>query len=715
MNDISLRQLILKLQRDIKCIKCGNCSCNESGGGGTLHTIVYGVQDPLLPGVTPGDVYNQTSDGTASGVLLNTWIWDGTTWFNDSQPKNVTISELLDLAANALLRQSQHYLITDHVQGRLLSGTTILVHAISDTEIGQSVIVNTTYDTTGWFGLYNINTGLITELRDNRNNVAKGYNGTEVTNFDWGNPAISNTTVDNSIWLSTIGSNLFIDSLKVLDNSFVNTTNYISGNIQRTEIKNSSTLDLSGASVSLVNVTLNRQSILSCNNNSSNSVLDNWTLNKSTVNLSDSTTSTSISNITVHESDIYHVNVLTGTITGTNLIVTNNSTINHGNGSGNLSLNRVRINNQSQIVQTQGIVALSNYVVENNSVITLNTGTGGNISLGSGTMSGGAILTNQASYNINGTRFSIYQGSSLTISNGATGTGTFTSSTLNSQSVNTISSSATSGNTLVINTVFDTQGFFQKTSTGVLQIFSSNILSQSRVALSSVRNLSITRLLSNNSSQINSSGATVNITDTITDCTVLDRSIVTMGASGSVGNSMIYNNIRGVNGLVSFNGTSSQNSVQQCMLDNGSIQMTNNNINTLLMLSTSEQQSNIIVSGMTVSKQLQYLNARNISNISVSNPTGAGSHLYIMALNRGNITITGTSTVSQNLYAENFGTIIQNGGQSINLTKKMIGTLTTGNFNHSNVIMINPISQTLTNTNLNRSSYLGLTSSTPLI
>ena len=713
MNDISLRQLILKLQRDIKCIKCGNCSCNESGG--TSHTIVYGVQDPLLPGVTPGDVYNQTSDGTASGVLLNTWIWDGTTWFNDSQPKNVTRSELLNLATNALLRQSQHYLITDHVQGRLLSGTTILVHAISDTEIGQPVIVNTTYDTTGWFGLYNINTGLITELRDNRNNVAKGYNGTEVTNFDWGNPAISNTTVDNSIWLSTIGSNLFIDSLKVLDNSFVNTTNYISGNIQRTEIKNSSTLNLSGASVSLVDVSLNKQPSLLCNNNSSNSVLDNWTLNKSTVDLSGSTTSTSISNITVNESNIYHINVLTGTITGTNLIVTNNSTINHGNGSGNLSLNRVRINNKSQIVQTQGIVALSNYVVENNSVITLNTGTGGNISLASGTMSGGAILTNQASYNINGTRFSIYQGSSLTISNGATGTGTFTSSTLNSQSVNTISSSATSGNTLVMNTVFDTQGFFQKTSTGVLQIFNSNILSQSRVTLSSVRNLSITRLLSNNSSQINSSGATANITDTITDCTVLDRSTVTMGASGSVGNSMIYNNIRGVSGLVSFNGTSSQNSVQQCMLDNGSIQMTNNNINTLLMLSTSEQQSNIIVSGMTVNKQLQYLNARNISNISVSNPTGAGQHLYIMALNRGSITITGTSTVSQNLYAENFGTIIQNGGQSINLTKKMIGTLTTGNFNHSNVIMINPISQTLTNTNLNRSSYLGLTSSTPLI
>ena len=74
-----------------------------------------------------------------------------------------------------------HYIIIDHVQGRLVAGTEIQLHAISSNEFSENVSVNTTYDNEAWRGIYDIDRGLVLELQDNRNNIARGINGTEVT------------------------------------------------------------------------------------------------------------------------------------------------------------------------------------------------------------------------------------------------------------------------------------------------------------------------------------------------------------------------------------------------------------------------------------------------------------------------------------------------------------------------------------------------------
>lgn len=88
-----------------------------------------------------------------------------------------TRAQLLALRASNSLDRGCSYLLTDHLQGRLVVGTTILLSAISINEFSENVSINTTYDNEGWRGIYDIDRSLVLELQDNRNNIARGFNG----------------------------------------------------------------------------------------------------------------------------------------------------------------------------------------------------------------------------------------------------------------------------------------------------------------------------------------------------------------------------------------------------------------------------------------------------------------------------------------------------------------------------------------------------------
>ena len=92
----------------------------------------------------------------------------------------MTRAALLTLRATGQLRTECPYIITDHVQNRLVAGTTITMRAVAANELSEQVEVNTTYDNEAWAGIYDIDRALVLELTDNRGNVAKGFNGTEV-------------------------------------------------------------------------------------------------------------------------------------------------------------------------------------------------------------------------------------------------------------------------------------------------------------------------------------------------------------------------------------------------------------------------------------------------------------------------------------------------------------------------------------------------------
>lgn len=623
-------------------------------------------------------------------------------------------TNLITLRNAGGLVQGCHYILTDHVQGRLVAGTTITLHADSPTEFSENVSVNTTYDNEGWRGIYDIDRNLVLELTDNRGNIARGFNGLEVANFDWGNTFITDVLVDNATWTTTYGATRTVLNCEFKNASVVNNTGQVGGTLNRVIVDNASSLNITNANISLLNFNMYNSSSLIASTFTGGTSLSNYNIYTSTINLQNSTAGISISNVYMYNSTFNHTGVTTGTVTGSSLTMNGSTTITHSNGALNLSLNRVTLINQSNINHSQGSISLSDYILENVGTVTQNTGVGGNISLSAGIITGSSSITNQSASNINGTRLQMYQLSTLVINNGATGTQTFTSTKFENQSSNTITATSTAGNTTVNQSTFSNQSFFQKTGIGSLTMINATFDNQARVILTNNRNLSMTRVYANNVVQIRSTATGVGITDAVTYCTLEDRCNISFSATGLGANSIIYTTMMGVDAIITFSGTTLSNTVQQCQLINGSIQMSNNIIAQTLVLATVSNVSNINCINMTVTTSMQRLQADNSSTITINNPTGAGSIIYINAYARGTINITGTATTSQDLYAEQGGAITHNGGQSIGIKKIMTGTLTTGNFNHNNLIMISPTSRTLTGANTNRSEYLGVVSSAPL-
>jgi hypothetical protein len=623
-----------------------------------------------------------------------------------------TRSQLLALRTANALKSSCAYIITDHVQGRLVAGTQIRLTAVSTNEFSENVSVNTTYDNEAWRGIYDIDRALVLELQDNRNNIARGFNGAEVSNFDWGNTSYTNCLIDNSSFTTTYGATRTINNLKVLGSSTFNNTGQTAGTLTNIEINNSSSLTLTSANITLNNTLIKDQSSISAPSYTAGGTLTNYRIYNSTINLSNSTSRISISSVTMYGSTITHSGVTTGTITGSNLIMENGASIIHNNGANNLSLNRVALKNQSTINHSTGVISLSNYELNGQSTITQNTVTTANISLSSGIMNGQSNINNSSAININGTRFQMDRAGVISCQNGATGTITLTNTKIDNAGSINILSSATAGNSSITSSLIDGASFIQKQGTGVINISNLDMKSSARVLLLGTKNLNLSRVTMNNVANITSNSTAVGISDAITDCSLFDRSNISFTATG--GNSMLYNTLYGIGGSMNMTGTTNGFTLQQCVADNGAFSIVNNTVSNSLTLSHSINGSTITITGMTVTKSMNYFIAENNSSITINNPTGAGSHSYLSAINNSNITVSGASTSSNRLMAMNGGGINQNGGSSTNVTKQMANTLTTGNFNHSNIIMISPTSRTLTGANTSRSEYLGVVSSTPL-
>lgn len=186
-------------------------------------SLFFGVSAPTVTGQeVDNDSFIVTSDGTSTGTPSTFWKFDEQTslWVQipsggSTCPAPMTRAALLALRASSSLKTECHYTITDHVQGRLVAGTTVTLHAVAANELGERAEVNTAYDNEAWVGKYDIDRALVLELTDNRGNVAKGINGIEVTNFDWGNVAYTNTVVDNATLTVTIGNAVPITNVTV--------------------------------------------------------------------------------------------------------------------------------------------------------------------------------------------------------------------------------------------------------------------------------------------------------------------------------------------------------------------------------------------------------------------------------------------------------------------------------------------------------------------
>ena len=677
---------------------------------GTDYIHLPGSQKVLIPGT--GVTFTKTY---GAGVLGN-----GTEEHRiDASggatcPLPMTRAALITLRNASGLLKDCDYVITDHVQGRLVAGTQIHLQAVSANELSESVAVNTTYDNEAWAGIYDLDRGLVLELTDNRGNVAKGFTGAEVSNFDWGNSSITNTTVESATWTSTIGSARLVSNLRVFDGANLNTLGQTGGVITNSEVRGQSTVNTSLANVSLVNFNVSDNSNVNLASFTAGSSLTNYYIKNSSVNFSNSSSGVSLTGVNrIEGSTITHSGVSSGAISGAALTVVDGSIINHSQGASTLSFNRTKIKN-SNINHSQGSITLSGQKILDGSTISQITGTGGVISLTNGTISDNSQITNQGAYLVSGSRLRLNDTSSILIANGAVGTLSAISSKLSTTSSINITATSTAGNLVLNNSELRSNTFFTKSGTGPMQVSGTEFTSNSRFTVSSSRGLIITRGVFNDLTQVIQSG-TGAVSDQLIDSFGTERAFYGLSSTGAAAHTLNYAHVSGLGGNFNVAGTSTGQIVNRLNAISSTINL-NSNIGNTFNNMTAMDGSTINFQNMTVAKAANNVQCFNASFITVNNPTGAGGAITtIKAENASTVNINTAAVSSNNLVARDGGVITQNGGSSTRVTKQMSGTLTTGNFNHVDVVCIDNANVTMTANNTSRSRLLGVASTSPIV
>ena len=585
---------------------------------GTDYIHLPGSQKVLIPGT--GVTFTKTY---GAGVLGN-----GTEEHRiDASggatcPLPMTRAALITLRNASGLLKDCDYVITDHVQGRLVAGTQIHLQAVSANELSESVAVNTTYDNEAWAGIYDLDRGLVLELTDNRGNVAKGFTGAEVSNFDWGNSSITNTTVESATWTSTIGSARLVSNLRVFDGANLNTLGQTGGVITNSEVRGQSTVNTSLANVSLVNFNVSDNSNVNLASFTAGSSLTNYYIKNSSVNFSNSSSGVSLTGVNrIEGSTITHSGVSSGAISGAALTVVDGSIINHSQGASTLSFNRTKIKN-SNINHSQGSITLSGQKILDGSTISQITGTGGVISLTNGTISDNSQITNQGAYLVSGSRLRLNDTSSILIANGAVGTLSAISSKLSTTSSINITATSTAGNLVLNNSELRSNTFFTKSGTGPMQVSGTEFTSNSRFTVSSSRGLIITRGVFNDLTQVIQSG-TGAVSDQLIDSFGTERAFYGLSSTGAAAHTLNYAHVSGLGGNFNVAGTSTGQIVNRLNAISSTINL-NSNIGNTFNNMTAMDGSTINFQNMTVAKAANNVQCFNASFITVDNPTGAG-------------------------------------------------------------------------------------------
>lgn len=629
-----------------------------------------------------------------------------------SCPTPMSRVNLIALRNSSLLVKDCDYVVIDHVQGRLVAGTEIHMQAVSANKLSENVSVNTTYDNDAWAGIYDIDRALVTELKDNRNNIARGYSGNEVANFDWGNANITNTMVDNAVWTHTIGSPRIVVDLVVRQGATLTTTGWAGGSITGgTIIEGFGTnLNLTNANVSLLAGSFSNITSFNLSNFTGGSIISRYRLSSCSFNFSGSSSAVTINIVTAVGATFNHTGVSSGTVTGTNLVMSNNSVISHNNGAGNLSLNRVTLDRSANISHTAGVIALGDYKLASGAYLQ-QTGAA-NISLNNGEMGSQSNIINAGTVTVNGTRYNAASAATVNLQAGSAGTVTLTD-TFNKGQINKISTS-TAGNMSITGTEILNGSVIQNSGTGNLNVSDTLLSGNSRITLTADRGLTVTRGRFDNLVQITQSG-TGTVVDSLIDSSGSTRGVYTFSASGATGNVLNYVDVQGMSASAIVSGTSTGQTVIRCKVVHSTFKLINNTV--------ANSYSNLaFVNGctgtaqnMTVAKPVNNVDFANSSVLSINNPTGVGNINNLVAIGTARININTTARACTGLYAKDRGVITFNGGTATDVSKQMAGTLTTGAFTHNNVVVINPISVTLTANNANTSSYRGVVSSTPTV
>lgn len=137
-----------------------------------------------------------------------------------SCPTEMTRADLINLRTLGVLDVNCAYVITDFTQGNI-NGSKVLLRAVNSSTLSMNATIYVTSlqfnvpDNSGWKCVYDIDTNLLTEVWDNRNNYVRG--SAAITAFPWGNTVFSGNIVDQTVLTVPYGQT----TLAVAENTFL--------------------------------------------------------------------------------------------------------------------------------------------------------------------------------------------------------------------------------------------------------------------------------------------------------------------------------------------------------------------------------------------------------------------------------------------------------------------------------------------------------------
>jgi hypothetical protein len=252
----------------------------------------------------------------------------------------------------------------------------------------------------------------------------------------------------------------------------------------------------------------------------------------------------------------------------------------------------------------------------------------------------------------------------------------------------------------------ESNSFIQKRHTGALSVTQSHLQGSSGIdAQSGDRSYNLTRCVGFEVARYTFTG-TGAFTDTLSDLDVRFRGQVNISCSGPA-NSILYCGVEGLSGALSLTGTTGSQSMNRLKARDGSFSFVGCTVNVGAVLCTAEDAGVITFNGITSAKSCQYMSARSLGSITVNNSTGGGSISAVEVSASGSYVVSGAAASAARLDVSQ-GQLNHNGGGVNQCFKRLLGTLTTGNFAHTNITHVMNTNRTLTAANTNRGEYVGL-------
>jgi hypothetical protein len=619
-------------------------------------------------------------------------------------PAPMTRAALLAMRAAGTLSTSCHYTITDFVQGRFFAGTTLTLHAVSATELGEEVLINSLYDNEAWEGRYDIDTNNLLECRDNLGNVVLSAVVGRVASFDWGNASWTGNVIEGPLTL-TYGS-LQPVSRCVFRAGTVDLTN-ATGSLMR--VKVDGTLTLTNSNQAMDRVTIDDDATYNASGyTGGGTALGCRVVGFSTVNISGSTQPFTFQFSRVESGSVVnHNNVVTAgaTLSLTRSTVSDAATINHTASVSPAALNGCSVFGASTVLTLlRGSFTSTSSIYGPTARVVMNQPTG---VVGDFTFDHGSVRTNGFVQHF-GTGAIVM--SSMDISSlGSVQTVAGSNSPINmsytdiaNSSLMQVSATSTSGAIDISRSQLRTNAVINKTGTGALSLSVSSMLT-GRIDLTGVRSFQMSySTLANFSSLTLSAAAGGGVTDQMFYTTITDAATVTFSATGATANTLGYSSIRGVAGAVTFSGTNNGTQARRFDVVSGTATFSNNTVPFPLVNNIGVRDGGVFsVTGNTADQNIQNNTMESGGGLFVTNKSVASSVTLNSLRAFGSLTTQGTAGNCVQVSVA-IGVVVHNGGALSGCCKSMAGTLTTGAFNHTNIYHNTNVSQVLTAANNGR-------------